>query len=282
MMRTISAKYIIISTFTLLFFQNLFGQVREIDPSYHVKQDGLTFVFKVLDYSESQLKHYRTEKQYYWYKAQQVFITQGGSSGSLLNGKFEAFYADNQLSHKGYFKAGLKNGTWNYWDKEGHIIRTENWKYGIQSGVQLTYNRAGIVCRRTIIKRNAIRSYNVDTTYVLRRNKETITIHDSLGKVNEIIRKKNKVLDGKQMRRDSADNITYTSFKKGVEIMDKPKKEQNTEKMPFKTRLKQKWETVFHRKGKKDKPVKDKKDKKDDSLKKTPKKPKKDREKTKP
>lgn len=245
---------------SVFFLENLFvfGQIPDIKPNYHVKQESKTLVFKTLDYDESQLKKYNSTKFYFWYKAQHVFSTQGGSSGILLDGKFESFYENNHLAESGFFARGLKTGVWNYWNQEGFLVKSEQWKKGNQIGTQQFYNRDGVVFKRIVYKKNAQTIYSADTTIVVRKNSVTTSIHDSLGKTTQIIRTTDGLLDGKQMQRDSLDKPLYMTYKKGVLVVAKEKKQKkqtnsksdSKEKKSFKESLSNLWNKIFKKRKK--------------------------------
>lgn len=109
-----------------------------------LKQDNLQFQFTVLDEEKHGVWHYNKHKFYYWYKAQKVMSTQGGSSGILLHGTMEAFHPNKQLSHKGTFNRGLKHGKWMYWREDGTLCRIEQWVNGAQRGEQLFFDEDGV------------------------------------------------------------------------------------------------------------------------------------------
>src|SRR5688500_101 len=59
------------------------------------------------------------DRYYYWYSANQINTTQGGFSGSLLNGLYSDFYRNKNLKEKGEFDHGLKTGEWMAWYDNG-------------------------------------------------------------------------------------------------------------------------------------------------------------------
>ena len=69
---------------------------------------------------------------YYWYYTNGIHSTQGGFSGKLLDGQFNAYYLNKSLKEQGSFKKGLKNGTWKSWNEDGTLKLTSNWKNGVQ------------------------------------------------------------------------------------------------------------------------------------------------------
>jgi hypothetical protein len=70
---------------------------------------------------------------YYWYSAGSVHSTQGGFSGTLLNGQYTEYYLNKNLKQQGTFKKGLKNGTWKSWNEDGTLSQTATWKKGIMA-----------------------------------------------------------------------------------------------------------------------------------------------------
>lgn len=243
-------KSFILSGFTLLFSLFGFSQKFEIENKFHIKQDDKSIVFRVLDSDESQLKKYNPNKNYFWFKSQKVLSTQGGSSGSLLDGVYESFYKNNQLAEKGLFKKGLKHGIWKFWSPNGVLIHQENWSKGIQTGKQLYYNPEGIIQKTIIYKSNQVRLISRDTTIL--KNKKTVitTVNDSTGKLISHSRYSKFKLDGTQISRDQNDSLIKTVYKKGVLVPEKVKTKQlkneqtTSEKRSFKEKMSNFWEKI--------------------------------------
>lgn len=84
-------------------------------------------------------------KSYYWYANNQIKISQGGYSGRLLNGSFNAFYLDNSLKEQGIFENGLKVGEWKKWNTQGKLYERAQFKKGILNGTFYKYNTLGDV-----------------------------------------------------------------------------------------------------------------------------------------
>lgn len=106
-------------------------------------QNNLQLQFTVLDKDDRGVRNYDKNKFYFWFKGQKVMNTQGGASGDLLHGSFEAHYSNKQLESKGKFKKGLKSGEWISWYQDGRIKSTEKWKKGEQKGGQRYYHNSG-------------------------------------------------------------------------------------------------------------------------------------------
>jgi hypothetical protein len=68
---------------------------------------------------------------YFWYAANTIHSTQGGFSGTLLDGGYTEYYLNKNLKEQGSFKRGLKNGTWKNWNEDGTLIQTIIWKNGL-------------------------------------------------------------------------------------------------------------------------------------------------------
>lgn len=116
---------------------------KDIYLKHTTLQDGLTYQFAVKDSKELPKDDYDITKFYYWYKAQRIVITQGGASGQLLHGPFTAYYDSKQLFAQGNFVSGVKDGKWQYWSDAGFLLRMEQWKKGIKSGVEESYSVTG-------------------------------------------------------------------------------------------------------------------------------------------
>jgi hypothetical protein len=68
---------------------------------------------------------------YYWYSANTIHSTQGGYSGQLLNGRYTEYDLNKSLKEQGFFKNGLKSGTWKTWNEDGTLNRVSDWKAGV-------------------------------------------------------------------------------------------------------------------------------------------------------
>jgi hypothetical protein len=68
---------------------------------------------------------------YFWYSANMIHSTQGGFSGTLLNGMYTEYYLNKNLKEQGIFKKGLKDGAWKSWKEDGTLSETVTWKKGI-------------------------------------------------------------------------------------------------------------------------------------------------------
>lgn len=214
---------------TLFFTLPLFAFAQKLEDyslKHNMKQDGLSMQFTVLDSDEKGIRKYDAEKTYYWYKSQVVLGTQGGSSGQLLNGLFESFYDNKQLCQKGSYVKGLKQGEWNYWRKDGTLIKTEHWSSGRQTGEQLEYNEKGILRKRTLIHGRKTTTYAGDTLIEINGDKRTVTLMDSIGRVTSVVRYKNHLLHGKQLTVASDGTTTETLYKEGIAVPAKEKKEK--------------------------------------------------------
>jgi len=88
-------------------------------------------------------KQIYNERLYYWYKPNQIEVTQGGFSGKLLNGYYEEFFRNKELMSQGSFKKGLKNGIWKSWQPGGKLLDVVCWKDGLKDGAYFYYDTAG-------------------------------------------------------------------------------------------------------------------------------------------
>jgi antitoxin component YwqK of YwqJK toxin-antitoxin module len=88
-------------------------------------------------------------RTYYWYENNSIHISQDGFSGKLLNGLYESFYLDHNLKEQGFFKKGLKDGTWKTWNDDGSLNQLTKWK----NGVQVPANTASFWDKVNILKK---------------------------------------------------------------------------------------------------------------------------------
>lgn len=222
-------------------------KIEDISLKHSMKQDGLALQFTVLDPDKRGVRRYDTHKTYYWYKAQKVMGTQGGSSGQLLHGPYESFYSNKQLCEKGSYEKGLRNGDWQYWRPDGSLLRTEHWNNGTQRGEQVHYSENGLVQKRTIIRGRHITMDSGDTLIEIAGNNRSVTAMDSIGRVKSVARYRNNLLHGKQETIASDGTKTVVAYKKGLLREDKggssrtsgtPTTTDTVAKQPLKDRIK--------------------------------------------
>lgn len=83
------------------------------------------------------------DRFYYWLNANEIYITQGGYDGKLLDGPFVRYYSNRSLKEKGNFRNGLKHGNWLKWSTSGILTEYSEWKKGVRSGETRIYNVKG-------------------------------------------------------------------------------------------------------------------------------------------
>jgi len=197
-----------------------------IKQSVNIKQDGLTYKFYVLDADEKGVRNYNDKKYYYWFKTQKVMSTQGGSSGSLLDGTFQSFYTNNQLSEQGEFEKGLKDGEWKKWDAGGTLIRIEKWKDGVLRGKQSDYDKKGRLTSTTTIRRRITIIEKVDTIITIKGKHIKTVYSDSLGHTTAVKRTKNGLLHGQQETLNSEGKLDKVQYKNGEVCQKKEKSKE--------------------------------------------------------
>ncbi len=219
-----------------LFLTSFLSFSQEIEKDLYLKhsvrQAGESYNFTVLSADKKGPFHHDKTKYYFWFKAQKVMSTQGGSSGLLLNGKFESFYDNKQLSSKGHFSKGLKDGEWLYWRENGSLIHVEHWKKGKLFGVEMFYDEKGNAIKTFDYKCYSYSKSTQDSLIVsnYEGTKKTITTFDDKG----IITSKKTFNDGKEIEVKEKFKISSV-FKK-----DKTSKEKNTDNKPKEVKEKKK------------------------------------------
>jgi len=84
-----------------------------------------------------------SDRFYYWYSSNQIKQTQGGYSGTLLNGYYNEFYLNKNLKEQGSFEKGLKGGIWKSWTEYGILTSEISWKNGQKQGRFTIYDDKG-------------------------------------------------------------------------------------------------------------------------------------------
>lgn len=251
----------------LISFSGIVSAQKHLDKIYlkrSLKQDGEQYQFTILDEDKHGVFIYDKKKFYYWYKAQHVLATQGAASGDILHGEFEAFYENKQLSKKGKFVRGLKDGEWMYWRLDGTLYLTENWSKGKLSGTMKLYDEKGEIKEVIRFKGNKSKRELADSTIFSRNDGkyETVLLKDTDGKVISSEEKKNGKLHGKvkvyedgklrEVRRYSNGELTSTKTKEQKVTSEKSDKNTDTEEKKLKRIFGRKSEKEIDSKNKED------------------------------
>lgn len=217
---------------TFLSFLTAFGQkiTKDIYLKHAIRQDGLAVNFTVLDTDKKGVRRFSKDKFYYWYKSQLVLSTQGGASGTLLDGIFEAFYTNKQLAKKGAFFKGLKDGEWLYWRMDGTLIKTEIWKNGILNGAERLYNEEGKLYETILHNKKSFTRRTTDSLIVSNNTltRQTIAVYDSIDRLRSKESYKNGKLEGRAKYYVNGKISDKKKYKKGVLVV-KVAKEKKTE-----------------------------------------------------
>lgn len=102
-----------------------------------------------------------SDRQYYWFKQHAIGSTQGGYSGKLLNGSYQEFYANKQLSEAGNMSKGLKHGVWKLWNPNGKLLRDDTWDNGTKTGLYHKYDSLGRAVESGFYKNNLLNGKQV-------------------------------------------------------------------------------------------------------------------------
>jgi len=159
---------------------------------------------------------------YYWYKFNEIHITQGGYEGKLLHGSYSSFYRSNNLKEKGKFKKGLKEGKWISWYENGRIMETVHWRNGMKHGSYKMFNEKGGVTLEAKYKKGLL--------------------HGTMTSYNEEI----KILSSKQYK--NGQEVTERSKFK----LFKNKKDNSPKSENGKTSFKEKLKKIFPKKKSKE------------------------------
>ena len=74
-------------------------------------------------------------KTYFWFDNSCIHSTVGGFSGYVLDGHYAEFsFPGNELILKGYFKNGVKSGSWSKWFTNNQIHEKSHYKNGELNG----------------------------------------------------------------------------------------------------------------------------------------------------
>jgi predicted aspartyl protease/antitoxin component YwqK of YwqJK toxin-antitoxin module len=84
--------------------------------------------------------NFKEDLEYYWYSEYSgEQSTKGASGGRLLHGSYSFFDEEGRLNWQGYYKYGLQDSTWFFWDDNGELTSKSTWKDGIEVYRKLIY-----------------------------------------------------------------------------------------------------------------------------------------------
>jgi antitoxin component YwqK of YwqJK toxin-antitoxin module len=110
------------------------------------------------------------DRFYNWYSSNRIKQTQGGYSGSLLNGLYNEFYLNKNLKEQGVFDKGLRDGIWKSWTEDGILIQEITWNRGQKQGGFTLYDEKGSPKQKGTYKNDLLDGKQI--TY----NKEQVTV----------------------------------------------------------------------------------------------------------
>ncbi len=134
-------KIIIIFQIVFICF-NLYGQsdffmnkTRKV--SVETKDGEYSFEIQ----TEKKTRKSKTDLVYYWYDKGIINYTKGAYTGYLLHGEYLYFKKNTKdILVKGFFKNGLKSGTWMNWTEDGSLTTLDSWKKGRKNGESISYD----------------------------------------------------------------------------------------------------------------------------------------------
>ena len=210
----------------------------------NIRQDNQSFQFFVMEDNADDKIAYSNDKEYYWFKSQTVVATQGAASGLILHGLFESFYDNKQLSSKGFFNKGLKNGAWTYWHSNGKTASTEIWKYGRKIGKENHYDAFGSWLETIDYGYRTNERKTNDSIIITDKEgiRQKVQLLDSIGNVKQTIKYKNGYPIERQKISDKREKT-------------KEKRQKTSEKRPKNSDVKQQtegnfWKRLFSKKKK--------------------------------
>ncbi|HRO44815.1 MAG TPA: hypothetical protein PLE34_03095 [Agriterribacter sp.] len=102
------------------------------------------------------------EKEYYWFKSDNILISKGGFDGRILHGSYTVFYPNQNLNEKGNFYHGMKDGVWQTWYPNGTIKSTQTWSKGQKEGNYTFFDMQGKKVKQYTYKRDLLSGYQLE------------------------------------------------------------------------------------------------------------------------
>lgn len=220
------------TTFVVIFLIRFSCVLRAqtLDPDYALKRavyDGERYVqFHIMD-PDARVGKLDSDKFYTWTKSQKIQTTQGGASGDLLNGQYSSFYKNNQLEEQGSYKRGLKNGKWTTWNQEGRIIAISKYRNGKKTGEERIYDDAGSLLFTRKYHGKTVRTEKEDSVIIKKKEQSVVYVYGEGGTKEQVIRRKNDVLHGKQFERLTDSSFYLSKYRNGEQVKEKEKVEKH-------------------------------------------------------
>lgn len=90
--------------------------------------------------------NFKEDLEYHWYNEYSgEQSTKGASGGRLLHGKYSFFDEEGRLNWQGYYKYGLQDSIWIFWDDNGELTSKSIWKDGFITYNKTRYANGGII-----------------------------------------------------------------------------------------------------------------------------------------
>nr|WP_320120044.1 hypothetical protein [uncultured Marinifilum sp.] len=162
---------------------------------------------------------------YFWYQNDQIKSNGGGYSGLLLHGLYQKYDKQKNLIEEGQYVYGTKVGLWKFWNKQGEIVQTIEYKSGKRNGLDCIYQSAKI-WEKSTYKSNQLHGKK------LIQNQDSLFIE--IYKYGKLVRKSAKPLvkapkikvEKKKKEKNKKDNLKEKKQNKRKKL----KKEKKTEK----------------------------------------------------
>lgn len=190
------------------------------------KQNDKHVVFFIRDEDKRELRSFKQDVWYHWFKSQQILSTQGGSGGTLLEGEYLAYFYNKQLAEKGSFRRGVKNGEWLYWNSLGFLIHKERWNNGRLVKSE-SYDELGQIQSEKRIRGNKLIQKEHDTLSIFKKGilVERVS-YNRFGDIISVQHFRNGKLHGKSVTFNEDREVSKSKYKNGNLIEPK---EKNTE-----------------------------------------------------
>ena len=190
-------------------------------------------IHATINYAKREVRAKHQDRFYYSFGGNKIRAMEAGINGIPLHGEYKAFFADKSIRTKGYFKKGLKHGTWKTWNQAGELISVCKWRKGIRSKK----------CLEKTTKTDSVKNNNVvdktDTTAVENRKNRS---KKSAKKKTTVKEKKGR----KKEKKDKAEKIQKVDEEKSTE----PMKEENLKSQKGKKKLpKKSWRKRIFKKN---------------------------------
>lgn len=137
-------------------------EVEATNRVYMQKADTVYEFYAIKPPKKLKRSYPEIEKEYHWYKSDNILVTRGGFDGRILHGSYKVFYPNQNLNEKGNFYYGMKDGVWQTWYPNGSMKSTQTWSEGQKEGYYTFFDMQGKKVKQYTYKHDLLSGYQFE------------------------------------------------------------------------------------------------------------------------